>query len=333
MSRIGKLLVGVGVCIAFGSMSRADTATVEPLSPVERQQADFYGAIAGTGPAVAVTWTIDLPRVTFGTDIELRLVVKNAANAVELLRPNLADRPEWKERFSVIQDVPGMVHGEFRYKLRPRNVGTFELPLPKYRFYNPRLPEGRRFQVAYADALILVVLPKPSIDKPSVRTPLDAPAHFFEELPVVSRSAVSPPAMSWWALITVAIVALPAWILFWRWRNPDAAKLAKIRRAKSVRVALDGLRKAERSPEPVAVVSQIVLRYLWERWHVNSLANTPIEVTKAMRAEGLPADKLCEVEELLSRCDEVRFAPGADNGMTLVRVARQLVERWEGAAL
>lgn len=331
MSRIGKLLAVV--CIALGSTVQADKASVEQLSPVERQQADFYRAIAGSGPAVAVVWTLDVPRVTLGTDIELTLVVKNAANAVELQRPNLADRPEWKERFSVIQDLPGTVLGEFRYKLRPRNVGTVELPIPKYRFYNPRLPEGRRFQVAFADALKLVVLPKPSLEKASVPTPLDAPPHFFEELPAFGRSAVSPLAISWWALLAVAGLAPPAWIMFWRWRNPDAAKLAKIRRAKSVRVALDGLRKAERSPEPVAMVSQIVLRYLWERWHVNSTATTPIEVAKAMRAEGLPADKLDEVEDLLRRCDEARFAPGADNEMTLVAVARKLVERWEGAAL
>ena len=331
MSRIGELLAVV--CIALGSTVQADIATVEQLSPVERQQADFYGAIAGTGPAVAVAWRIDPPRVTLGADIELTLTVKNAANVGELQRPNLAERPEWKERFSVIRDVPGTVPGEFRYTLRPRNVGTLELPIPKYRFYNPRLPEGRRFQVAFADALNVVVLPKPSMENVSVPTPLDAPPHFFEELPAFGRSSVSPPSVSWWSLIAVAGLAPPTWIVFWRWRNPDAAKLAKIRRAKSVRVALDGLRKAERSPEPVAIVSQIVLRYLWERWHVNSMANTPIEVAKAMRAEGLPADKLGEVAELLSRCDEARFAPGADNGMTLVAVARLLVERWEGAAL
>ena len=267
MSKTGELLLGLVFVVVCGFARAESPASLEQLSPVERQQSDFYGAIAGTGPGVTVAWSVASAKLELGGDIELTLTVKNAVNPKELSRPNLAERPEWKELFGGFQDLPGASPGEFRYKLKPRNVGEFELPLPKYRFYNPRLPDGRRFQVAFAESPKVAVVPQVVVRTPTVRIPLDAPAPFFDELPP-DGSTASPPPEYWWALLVFGALAPPIWIAVWRWRNPDAAKLARIRRARSVRAALDALLKAERSPDAAATVSKIVLRYLWERWRV-----------------------------------------------------------------
>ena len=330
MSKIGEL--PLVLALAFASVGRAEPPTaLGQLSPVERQQSDFYGAIAGTGPPVAVAWSLGAQKVSPGGDIELTLTVKNAVNPAELARPNLADRSEWKEMFGAVLDLPGRPAGEFRYRLRPRNPGRFELPIPKYRYYNPRLPDGRRFQVAFAQSPVLVVEPPGSIVEPSVRIPLVAPTQFFEELPSAAEGSESPPPILWWALLAAGVLAPPARVATWRRRNPDAARLAKIRRAKAVRAALDGLEKAERSSERAEYVAKIALRYLRERWRVPPSAQTPGEVTRALRTEGIDPDKLGEVEWLLKRCDEARFAPVDDNGVSLAVAARSLIVRWEGA--
>ena len=145
MSRTGEL-VAVAVLVLCCRQARCEAPTsLDELSPVERQQADFYGAIAGDGPAPKVSWTLGCTTVELGGDIELTLTVQRAVNPAELRRPNLAERPEWKAIFGGIVDLPSAAPGEFRYRLKPRTVGEYELPLPKYRYYQPHAPEGRRF--------------------------------------------------------------------------------------------------------------------------------------------------------------------------------------------
>ncbi len=332
MSRIGEGFVLVWLAFAFAFAATAGAqppASVERLSPVERQQSDFYGAV-GTG--VTAAWTVDPARVELGTDIELTLTVANAENPAELLRPNLADRPEWKAIFGAFRDSPDSTPGAFRYRLKPRNAGAFELPIPKYRFYNPRLPEGRRFQTAFAAAPNITVIPAVVVPAPSAKIPIDAPDRFLGDPPLSSAASASPPIWYWWVLLAIGATVPPAGIALWRWRNPDAAKLARIRRARSVRIALDALRKAERSVEPASSVSKIALRYLVERHRMPASAHTPREVSDALRKEGWLPETLGEVESILARCDAIRFGAGIDSGLSLVEMTRRWIERWEGAA-
>lgn len=328
MSRIGKGCVCVWLACSASACAQTP-ASVERLSPVDRQQPDFYAAI-GTG--VTAAWTVDPPRVELGTDIELTLTVANADNPAELQRPNLADRPEWKAVFAGFRDSPASTPGIFRYRLKPRNAGAFELPIPKYRFYNPRLPEGRRFQTAFAAAPNITVIPAVVAPAPIAKIPLDAPDRFFGDPASSSGASASPLSWYWWALLALGASVPPTWVILWRWRNPDAARLSRIRRARSVRIALDALRKAERSPDPAASVSKIALRYLVERHGMPVSAHTPREVSDALRKEGWLPEKLVEVEALLARCDAVRFGAGTDSGSSLVEATRRWIERREGAA-
>ena len=334
MSRTGDLRA-VLVCGWFatvGSSVRAESpVSLDRLSPLERQQADFYGAIAGMGPAIAVEWRVEPNRIELGGEVELTLIVRNAANPAELQRPNLTDKPEWKALFGAIQEVPAAA-AEFRWRLKPRNDGEFELPVPKYRYFNPRLPEGRRFQVAFAEAPKLSVRPPAVVEVPQARVPLDAPPRFFEEVPQAADQSAAPPASDWWALRAFGTLIPPGWIALWRWRNPDAVRLARIRRAKSVRAALDGLREAERSPDPGASVSGIVLAYLRDRWRLPYSARTPREAAHALGAAEFPPERIRDIESLLARCDEARFGGGGDTGPSLVEATRNLIARWEGAA-
>ena len=328
MSRTGRFLLGVFIALGATARGEAPTSMAE-LSPVERQQSDFYGAISGTGPGVSVTWTLGSPTVALGEEIAMTLEVRSAVNPSELLRPDLASRPDWKELFATVENGDGIPPGVFVYRLKPRNAGAWELPIPKYRYCNPRAPEGRRFPVAFAEPPKLIVRAAPSVPKPSVRIPLDAPPEFFEELP--ASEASSPAPGYWWALLAVGAFAPPVWIALWRWRNPDGARLARLRRDKSVRAALDALRKADRAPEPAAPVSAALLRYFRERWRLPASAQTPGEVEAGLESLGFAPARLREAGALLAACDEARFAGTGDNAVSLPDLARGLIARWEGA--
>ena len=333
MSRTGDLLAVALLTLGCQQARCVAPASLGSLSPVERQQADFYGAIAGEGPGVKIEWALAGTPVVFGGDTELTLRVLHAANPSELMRPNLAERVEWKALFSTIHNSPDGVPGEFHYRLKPRAVGEFELPLPKYRYYQPRASEGRRFQVAFAEPPKLTVLPAAPIETPRVPIPIDAPVRFFDDVPLSSRSvSPSPPAGYWWSLLIGGLMGSPVAVAVWRWRNPDAARLARIRREKSTRTALDALRIAGRSHDPAERISRALLRYFADRWHIPPSARTPREVAAALLAEGRPPEMAAGAEALLAACDRARFAGAADSGVSLAADAVLLIARWEGAA-
>jgi hypothetical protein len=331
MSRIGKPLAIALLALCCQGARSASPKTLGELSPVERQQADFYGAIAGEGPGVKIAWTLERATVELGGDTELTLKILHAVNRAELLRPNLAERPEWKSLFGGIGDLPGAAPGEFRYRLKPRAIGEFELPLPKYRYYQPRAPEGRRFQVAFAEAPKLTVIPPAPVELPRIRIPVEAPAHFFDEEPLPSRSASAPPAGSWWLLLFLGAFAPTVSVALWRWRNPDAARLARIRRAKSARTALDAIRSAERAADPAGAIARALLRYFSDRWHITPTAGTPSEVSVALLADGRSPAMAAEAEALLALCDRERFSAHSDSEVSLAELAGRHIARWEEA--
>jgi len=180
MSRIGSACLIL--VIAALPASAQPISRVEQIPALERSASDFYGAIVGAGPRVQIEWQLAPMSVERNGHVLLTLVISNAANPDELQRPPLADIPEFRTLFDSIEYLFEERRGkvvEFRYRLRPRSEGEFELPLPKYRYYVPQLPEGRRFQLASAPGLKLTVT-KPVEVKPQV-VPLVAPEEFFQK--------------------------------------------------------------------------------------------------------------------------------------------------------
>ncbi len=313
----------------------APRPSVNDLSPVDRQRDDFYGAITGGGKVTAA-WALSTDKATLGTDLTLTLTVTNAANPHELSRPPLADRDDFRKLFGVIEDVPGpapppdAARVEFRYKLRPRAEGKYSLPELKYLYYAQAAPPDRRFQTAFVAAVPFSVT-KPPVPKSPV-VPLDGPTQFFQ----VRSAAVFPPSGGpsawWWAgLLGGAAVLTAGWIVGWRVWYPDAARLARIRRTRAVRVAFDRLRTAALSPDPTADTATAFRRYLHDRFGLPYSATTPAEVATGLTELNLPPDRIAEAEQLLRRCDAARFAAAGDI-MVSPDEALRLIERWEGVA-
>jgi hypothetical protein len=313
----------------------APRPSINDLSPVDRQRDDFYGAITGGGKVTAV-WALSTDKATLGADLTLTLTVTNAANPHELTRPPLADRDDFRKLFGVIEDIPGpapppdAAKVEFRYKVRPRKEGTFQLPELKYLYYAQAAPPDRRFQSAFIEGLPFSVS-KPPVPKSPV-VPLDGPPQFFQ----VRSAAVFPPSGGpttwWWAgLLGGAVVLTAGWVIGWRVWYPDAARLARIRRTRAVRVALDRLRAAERSPDSTAATAIAFRRYLHDRFGLPYSATTPAEVAAGLTELDLLPDRVADAEKLLRDCDAARFAAVGDAAVSPESAVR-LIERWEGVS-
>jgi hypothetical protein len=250
--------------------------------------------------------------------------VSNAVNPNELTRPNLRDRDEFKELFEVIEDMPVLKPGEFRYSLKPRKEGSITIPLPRYRFYLPPLPEGRRFQTVSVEPPELIVSSSKTIVIPQVVVPISAPEHYFH-VPKFSEFESSEPSQMQWVVLLISTIVIPiAWIILWRRINPNAVELARIRKIHAVRTALNQLQSAD-----AAVVSLAFRQYLVERHGIPQTAQTPREVRSNMN---LPAEFADTAEHILRTCDEQRFSSSASQS-NVAEQAREWIVRWEGGQI
>jgi hypothetical protein len=319
--------------LAFGQSPRP---SVNDLTPLERQKSDFYGAIVDTGPRVEVAWSVSTSSVELGGDLTLTFTVRHAVNPHELIRPPLADRDEFRQLFSVIEDMTGppgdptATRVEFRYRVRPRNTGKFWIPEWKYGFFRKSAGQTR-FHTSYAEKLPFTVT-KPPV-KPSAAVPVDGPLRFFELRSNGPFARSSGPSAAWWVgLFGGAAILTAGWVFGWRMLFPDAIRLAKIRRHRAVRIALDQLRRAAKATDPTAATAAAFRGYLTARFGVPSSAQTPPEVTDSLRQLGFDETRVNAAEVLLRNCDAARFA-GANDAAVSPRAAIELIERWEGVRM
>ena len=130
-------------------------------------------------------------------------------------------------------------------------------------------------------------------------------------------------------MIAVLTFAPTVWIFVWRHRNPDGVRLAKLRRNRAVRAALDGLDRAGRSPEPVAAASRVFRDYLAARFGAAAPSPTPGDIARAMTEAQLPAGRIAEAVQLVRDCDASRFAGESPGGAFPIPRVRRLILAWE----
>lgn len=308
--------------------------SVEDLTAVERQTEHFYNAVATK--KVEVAWSADPATVPRDGEVMLTLTVRNAANPHELTRPNLAAMDAVTKLFQVIDrvDPPAARDAKevrFTYTLRPREVGAAVVPALKYVYYRSDFADGDRFQTTYAKALTVTVTPPaPKVSPASPAVPLEAPEEFFKLAEDSHRFRV--PGRFGWLLPVAAIpVVVAGWVIVWRWVFPDAARLAKLRRNRAVRRALDQLRSARESPDPAGGAAGAFRRYLVGRYGVPSTAQTPSEIAAALEELGEPTERVNDAAAFLRSCDATRFADPGDNGVSVAAQAEALILAWEGA--
>jgi hypothetical protein len=305
---------------------------VQDISIVDRQASDFYGAIATGRENVTAEWTVDPNPAALDSDITLTLSIRAAANPQELTRPDLKVRADFSKHFQ-IDDLPTVSTvppeagvARFRYRLRPREAGSFALPALVYRFYRPRFPEGRRFQTTYA-RLKEPIHVTPSAEKPKTPVvPIAAPEAFFTRVPEDSTRAV--PVWAWVIPVLLVPVVVTMGTQFLRWCFPDATRLARVRRNQAARVALRQLARTRNVP--TETVSAILRTYLVARFGLPIHAVTPAEIATDLQERGWPPEAVDPITQFFNYCDALRFSPHGDTGLSLRDMAVSLIVTEEG---
>lgn len=280
---------------------------------------DFYGAV---GKHISLTPSADKTRVPLGQTLDLTLTVQGANNPAEVKRPPLHDLPGFTKRFEV-EDLPSTRPGVFVYRLRPRTIEVAQIPRIPFAYYNPAAAEGRQFPVTYSDTIPIGVVPPAEVATDAEMVPV--PARFRDPSP--PRGWSPPKGPAWLAGLSSCVLLLAGgYVAWWRWRNPDGPRLARIRQTRAVRRVLSRLTSAA-DPDDVATA---LCGYLTERSGSTIPSPAPCDIQDALLRAKFDAEKTRDVVTLVRQCDAVRFGFAAENTATLAARAKALVHRWEG---
>ncbi len=294
---------------------------------VGRPREHFYGAV---GEPVRIEMKASPTQLRAEDPFDLTLVITGAANPEQIERPDLKQLPDFAQRFHIDdlpEDAPPKGQHIFRYRLRPKSERVRDVPPLLFHYWNPRL--NYFATTASHDPIALNVRPR---NAPSaISGPLEEPESLFE---MPSERSLKWPALSddWqMALLMLALLVPPlvfeGWYLVWRWSNPSAAHLARMRRSKALRDALDRLDEVRDlvMPDLADEVDAVVRGYLHARFGVARSGSTPHEIVLELTHRGAPPTITADVEEFFRACDAARFGPPSADHASLVGRAKAVV--------
>lgn len=277
--------------LTLAGPAAADAVTI----PVVGRPMPFFGA---AGHTVTATAAVEPTAISRDQSCTLTLRLGNLLNAADVRRPTLEDFEDFQDfQVTALPDgQSGKDERVFRYELRPRRVGTLEVPVIAIAYYDPRR-QLDPFRKARTEA-VPVTVTKPAEPPPVPPTPLDVP-DFAETLADAPAPWATPRYLfRVLGVLTVPLVALGGY--FW-WKNPgDDVHRRRLRS----RVARRTVR------------------------HLRNPSLTLDELTAAMREYfetcGGPAD------DFTAKTDELRFAPAASLTVNDLRLTMlQAVQQWE----
>src|SRR5262249_35675805 len=135
---------------------------------------------------------------------------------------------------------------------------------------------------------------RPRTSSETVGMPMEEPEFLFQIAAGPAMLAHQSPHAGWpkmlLAFFAPALVC-GAWYALWRYRHPDEAKLAHLRRSWAVRHALNELHRIHESSSArlADAVTRVMREYLQERWDLPANASTPAEIAQHLQSRLLPA--------------------------------------------
>jgi hypothetical protein len=270
----------------------------------------------------------------------LTLTVRNSANPRELVKPDLRKLPEFAGRFQVLDRdpppaSPGASEVQFTYGLRPRSAEAKSIPALTYVYYRKSGPEEaptwtRLTTVAKSQAIDVTVPAAPAAPQ-IAPVPLVAPDEFFA-IADDREGARTPGQFAWLLPVAAVPVLVIVSAALCRWLFPDAARLARLRRNRAARLALERLKRARADEDSAGTAAVAFREYLVARYGMPPAAQTPAEVAAALEEIELPSGRAADAESLLRSCDAARFNHEANASRSLARQAEALIAQWEGVS-
>lgn len=319
---------------ALVTLSALLPAVEAPL--VGRPREHFYNAV---GQPVRVDLSATPTDVRVEDELTLTIQISGAANPEQVERPDLRTLDEFASRFhidDIDEDIPketapGM--RTFRYRLRPKNDQVQLIPPLLFRYYDPKLDY---FPTTISDTIPLHVRPRTVAE--SIGMPMQEPEFLFHIAEGPAVLARQSPRSGWPEMLLAFVVpglACAGWYGWWRYRHPDEAKLAHLRRSRAVRHALDELRRLhEISAARMAdAVARIMRGYFHERWDLPAAAGTPAEIAQYLQRHLLPAALIEQARTFFQECDAVRFGPPSMSAPELPESAKSLLVAFESIAV
>lgn len=290
------------------------------------------------GSTVKVAWSLDRTRVPEDGELIATLTITGATNPQKIIRPDLKKLPEFQSQFTITDNTDpapgeGATEVKFSYHLRPRNRSVDKVPMLEFRYYNRSAPAGpKQYPLAIARPVPITVTEVPKLEPPAI--PLAEPDYLFAVTTgsqLLEKRRSIPDIWLWLVVGLAGPVCALGWFVAWQRVFPDAVRLAKMRRSRAARRAIDVIHRANRTSDPPAAIAAAVLSYLRTRFPFPPGAATPGEIESALSELSLPTPDCAAVAGFFRECDAARFAPPGDNSMSLATDAVALITRLEDA--
>lgn len=279
-----------------------------------------YSGIVGTGLTINVT--VNPTELAVEDPFILTVAIRGSSSPQQPPRRKLLQLfpAHFEKNFFVEplperdRQMPATNTWEFYWRLRPKHLRVDRLPGLKLVYYHAGF---RRYQTVYSASVPLKVSPRPVVQREEVQTPelLTAPALMSRLAEVELGPARSE--IPW--LVLVGLFLGPPLLclaggLIWHGWFPGAATVARRRRRRAARRALAALRRVQDDFRGEQV-SAILAGYLRDRFGVQVMELTPIDLTGPLQQAGLAPTLQDQVQQLLREGARLRFAP--PNGQPL----------------
>jgi len=300
------------LCVLCGEIVGAEDGDIPVVGrPVDLPFSEASGWFEVRASAEPTTLQAETP-LTFTLTVKAVRPVRRPPQRIDLRQ-----LPDFAEQF-YIEDPseeaarPDDRTWEFAYRLKPRRTEVREIPSLPFVYFNPYLlTASKGFQVLYTDPIPLRVLPHET-----VQVPVQGPESAFVLATgpaVLERQAPwTPPARS--TIVTLLLVpplGCILWYLLWRWRYPDAARLASQRRSRAASRALQAMHSARRLDAEARAerIAAIVAGYLQQRLDLTIAEPTPHEIALLFGQHTFSPALTEQAVRFFETCDRARFQP------------------------
>jgi len=327
-----------------GSRPVSASVSVPPIQvkpiPTEGQPPFYRGAVGRSRIEVAAQPT----EVAVGDPITLTMTLSGPDNLDLLQAPALAQVPELTADFQVPdENLAGSVEGKgkrFTQSIRAKSDAVTRIPPIPLAWFDPKT---EKFEVVYSKPIPLTVKPAQRMAvsqivegaagpaAPTRLTELTAGilANYTDADAVLSDQSFAPGAVS----AGVAALSPAAFLICWFVRR-HTQRLREdpryARRRAAYRTAMRAIAAASGSSGPAEQVAGAVLGYVADRCNLPTGGLTRVEARNALTTRKVAAHLVAEMDTLLNRCDDIRYAGGGSDATgDLVNATKQCISALE----